>query len=131
MGRSDFERRADQLRAQTEALRENMDELLKGYNRLLGAAGDFVTQSQKPVTEFARQARGNVENVADSFSETGFPWWIPVAVIACVGAAYWFFTMFFPRTADETRDQISSSFGNMTGTQPPYTSREPSFTENR
>src|SRR5438105_11456703 len=124
MSKSDFERRADQLRAQTEALRENMDELLKGYNRLLGAAGDFVTQSQKPVTEFARQARGNVENVADTFSETGFAWWIPIAAIGFIGAAYWFFTMFFPRAANETRDQFSSSYGSMTGSQQPFASRE-------
>ena len=117
MARSEFERRADQLRTQMETLRESADELVKGYNRFLTAAGDFVNQAQRPMMDFARQARGNVERVREETTSPGpgFAWWMPVAALCAIGCGYWLFTTFFPRAAEERRDQFSSTFNNMSG----------------
>lgn len=110
MAKSDFQRKADQVRSQIENLRENMDDVLSSYNRLIGAGADMVSQAQGPMRSMARSVRGSVEDVTDSLpTPSGFSWWIPVAVVGAIGLGIWAFNTFFPQTADQLGDQFSQT----------------------
>jgi len=104
-----------------------MDDVLKGYNRLLTAGADWVATAQKPVTKAAMQAKENVDEMRGGMFEAGVPWWIPVAVIAFIGAGIWFYNMLTSGGA-ETNPQ---PFGNFSAGSPPMSSTETPFTEPR
>jgi hypothetical protein len=112
--KSEFERKSDDLRSQIEALRQNLDDILASYNRLLGVGTDVVMQAQAPVTSAVRTVKSSVEDVADALpSAGGFSWWVPVAIVGAIGAAIWAFNTFFPREAQDFGDQFSQTAQQM------------------
>jgi cytoskeletal protein RodZ len=112
--KSEFERKSDDLRSQIEALRQNLDDVLSSYNRLLGVGTDVVAQMQGPMTSAARTVRSSVEDAADALpSPGGFSWWIPVAIVGAIGAAIWAFNTFFPREAQDFSNQFSQTAQQM------------------
>jgi hypothetical protein len=138
--KSDFEKRVGQLRTQIEDVRDNLDELLKSYNRLMEGGAVLVTQAQKPVASAARQARQDVENVAGNISEANIPWWVPVAVVGVIGAGVWLYNT-LTSTAnvgptlgrnEQSRGQSPTGYGNYTAGSPPTTPpSEAPYTEPR
>jgi hypothetical protein len=132
VAKSDFERKADQLRSQIEDVRSNLDDLLKNYNRFLASGSEWLAQAQKPVAQAARQARENVESAGEGLTEAGIPWWIPLAVVGVIGIGVWLYNTFMSGTPGAPAASPPQSFTNyQAGTQPPFTSPETSFTEQR
>ncbi len=124
VAKTDFERKAEQLRSQFEDLRGSLDDLIKNYNRLLATGSEMFSQAQR---QMARQARENVEQVAETLGEGRFPWWIPVAVIGLIGVGVWLYNTFVMGTTEQPRQHFPHY---QAGSQPPATGTE-SFTEQR
>src|SRR5258708_12595201 len=78
--------KVDQLRRQVDEVRRNMDDLVKSYNRVMSTGADVLGETQR---RLAKQARVSVEEVTGGMAEGGFSWWIPVAILGVIGAAYW------------------------------------------
>ncbi len=73
MAKTDFEKRAEQIRAQIEDLRESI--------------GDWLATAQHQMARSTRQARRGLRETGEEISEAGIPWWVPVAVIGVIGIA--------------------------------------------
>src|SRR5689334_13415625 len=81
-------RKVDQLRSQVDDLRRNMDDLVKSYNRVMSTGADVLGETQR---RLAKQARESVDEATEGMAERGFSWWVPVAILGVIGAAYWLY----------------------------------------
>lgn len=132
MAKSDFERKAEQLRSQIEDLRSNLDDVLKNYNKFLASGAEWFTQAQKPVAQAAQKARENVEQAGEGLTEAGIPWWVPVAVVGAIGIGAWIYNTLMTGAQGTPAAPPPQPFTNyQAGSQPPFTSPETSFTEQR
>jgi len=129
--KSDFERKAEQLRSQIEDVRSNLDDLLKNYNKFLAGGADWIAQAQRPVAQAARQARENVESAGGELAEAGIPWWVPVAVVGAIGIGIWLINTVMSGRPGAPIAPPRPFPNYPAGSQPPFTSPESSFPEHR
>lgn len=106
MAKSDFEKRAEQIRDQLDELRENI--------------GDWLSTAQTQMTRTTRHARRGLRETGEEMAEAGVPWWLPVAVIGAIGIAIAVANkmgIFGMREGEETREHFAH---NVAGGTPPY-----------
>jgi hypothetical protein len=122
--KSAFERQAEQMRSQIDAMLSSMEDLQRNYNRWVSNPSQFFGQAGVPVSQAARTARRTVENASEELSHGNFPWWVPVAAIGVIGAAVWIYNMLSPRVEHEithearhAMHQMRQMGSEMTGTQ--------------
>jgi len=106
VAKSDFEKRAEQIRDQLEDLRESI--------------GDWLTTAQTQMTRTTRHARRGLRETGEEIAEAGVPWWVPVAVVGAIGMAIAvakMMGMFGMREGEEARERFAQ---NVAGGTPPY-----------
>ena len=128
VGKSDFERKAEQLRSQLETMQESFDDITKNYTNLRSMGADWLAQAQKPIASTIRQVREKVEDAPDGIMGTGIRWWIPVAVVGIIGAGVWVYNTFFAPVAEQMPNNFSTY---ASGNQSSFVTPESTFTEGR
>ena len=118
-------RKVDQLGSQVDELRRNMDDLVKSYNRVMSTGADVLGETQR---RLAKQARVSVEEATGGMAKGGFSWWVPVAILGVIGAAYWLYNSMMSG-APEAERQPHTNF--QAGFTPPMTSSETPSQEQR
>jgi hypothetical protein len=106
VAKTDFEKRAEQIRSQIEDLRESI--------------GDWLATAQAQMARSTRQARRGLRETGEEISEAGIPWWVPVAVVGVIGIAIALANMmgmFGMREGGVAREHLA---GNVAGGTPPY-----------
>lgn len=116
MAKSEFERKADQIRSQIEDLRDSLDDILHSYDRLTQSSAELFTKTQKQVKGAARHAQ---ENVGEELGRMGIPWWVPVAAIAVVGIGLAVLNMVRGAPSEESYGELNPQ--QMAGAMPPFT----------
>lgn len=111
--KSAFERQADQMRSQIDAMLSSMEDLQRNYNRWMSNPSQFLSQAGVPVNQMARTARKTVENATEDLSAGNFPWWVPVAAIGVIGAGVWIYNMLSPRTEHEISHEAHHAMHQM------------------
>lgn len=142
--KSAFERQAEQMRSQIEAMLNSMEDLQRNYNRWMSNPSQFLGPAGVPVSQAARTARKTVESATEELSQGNFSWWVPIAAIGVIGAAVWIYNMLSPRTQREmthearhAMHQMRHMGSEMTGTQmgnreqSPYGTQPPPSTPGR
>ncbi|HLH73052.1 MAG TPA: hypothetical protein VKX96_07190 [Chloroflexota bacterium] len=118
MAKTDFERRANQIRAQIEDLRDSLDDILGNYNGLMASITDFLEQARKQMRGVAQQAQQNASEVSEGLAKMGFSWWLPVAIIAAVGIGIAVFNSMRPQAEETLRH--TAALPNMAGQTPTF-----------
>ena len=121
-------RKVDQLRSQIDDVRRNVDDLVKSYNRVMATATDMLGESQR---RMAKQAKESLEEASEGLPEAGFSWWIPVAVIGAIGAGIWLYNNVISGISGAPPAQRQPFPNQPAGNQPPMTSTEMPFPEQR
>lgn|GEM_PF-7081375 len=134
MAKSDFERTAEQLRSQIDALRGNIDDLQRNYTRWINHPSQFFESAGEPVSSAARKAEKAMKNAAEDITSSGIPWWAPVAAIGFIAAGVWIYNMLSPRTehqvaheAHRVMHEMNNQMNPVTGTQPGNREQFPPF----
>ncbi|HVB97070.1 MAG TPA: hypothetical protein VNG11_05015 [Chloroflexota bacterium] len=118
MAKSDFERRADQIRSQIFDLRKSLDELIHSYNQPMATGTSAFGEAGKQVQGAARQAQQNVSSVSEGLAQMGIPWWLPVAVIGAVGIGVAVYNSMRPSA--EATHQRPAAVQNVAGQTPTF-----------
>jgi len=122
VAKSEFERRADQIRSQIEDLRQSLDELIHHYSGPTAIGTSAFDVAGKQVQGVARQAQENVSDVSEGLAKMGIPWWLPVAILGAVGIGVAVYNSMRP-SAGETHQQPAAT-QNVAGQTPTFNPSE-------
>lgn len=119
-------RKVDRLRSQVDELRRNTDDLVNSFNRVMSTGADVLGETQR---RLAKQARESVEEATGGMAaKGGFSWWVPVAILGVIGAAYWLYNSMMSGAPGAERPPHTNFQAGFT---PPMTSSETPSQEQR
>jgi hypothetical protein len=126
MAKSAFEKKSNEFKAQLQDVRNNLDDLMKSYNRLLSTGSEWLAVAPQPVARIAKQARENVDEATGGMIQGPMAWWTPLAVLGGIGVTMWLYNKLTSGAATETRGQYPNY---PAGSQPPAPAPGSSFTD--